>query len=64
MRDNVLIRKKAGLVMMLAEAFKVSPEEALDLFYPTDTNRLLSDRCSGLQLMCNRSLFMDVLLEV
>lgn len=64
MRNSVLVRKKAGLVMMLAKALKVSPEKALGLFYPTDTNRLLSDGRFGLQLMCNRSLLRDVLCEL
>lgn len=64
MRDNVLIRKKAGLILMLAKALKVTPERALGLFYPTDTNRLLSDKNSGLQLMCNRSLLRDILSEL
>jgi len=63
-RANVLIRKKAGLILMLAKALKVSPEKALGLFYPTNTNRLLSNGLGGLHLMCNRSLLRDVMAEL
>lgn len=64
MRDNVLIRKKAGIIMMLAKALKVTPEKALGLFYPTSTNRLLSDKRYGIQLMSNHSLVRDILSEL
>lgn len=64
MRDNVLIRKKAGLVLLLAKRLKITPEKALGLFYTTNTNRMLSDKCYGIQLMCNRSLLRDVLSEL
>jgi len=64
MRDNVLTRKKAGIILMLAKALKVTPERALGLFYPTDTNRLLSDKRFGLQLMSNRSIVRDVMAEL
>jgi len=64
MRDNVLVRKKAGIILMLAKVLKVTPEKALGLFYPTNTNRLLSDKRYGMQLMSNRSLVRDVLAEL
>jgi len=64
MRDDVLTRKKAGIILMLAKALKVTPERALGLFYPTDTNRLLSDKRFGLHLMSNRSIVRDVLAEL
>jgi len=49
---------------MLAKVLKVTPEKALGLFYPTNTNRLLSDKRYGMQLMSNRSLVRDVLAEL
>jgi len=64
MRDNVLVRKKAGIILMLAKALKVTPEKALGLFYPTNTNRLLSDKRYGIQLMSNHSLVRDILSEL
>ena len=64
MRDNVLIRKKAGIILMLAKALKVTPEKALGIFYPTKTNRLLSDSRFGIHLMSNRSLVKDILDEL
>jgi len=64
MRANVLTRKKAGLILMLAKALKITPEKALGVFYPTNVNRMLSDSRFGLQLMCNRSLVRDVMAEL
>lgn len=64
MRDNVLTRKKAGLILMLAKALKTTPEKALGVFYATNVNRMLSDSRFGLQLMCNRSLVRDVMAEL
>lgn len=64
MRDSVLARKKAGLVLMLAKALRTTPEKALGVLYRTDMNRMLSDGRFGLQLMCNRSLVRDILSEL
>ena len=64
MRDNVLVRKKARIILMLAKALKVTPEKALGIFYPTSTNRLISDARSGMRLMSNRSLVRDILVEL
>ena len=64
MRDNVLVRKKTGIILMLAKALKVTPEKALGVFYPTNTNRMLSDARFGIQLMSNRSLVKDILAEL
>jgi len=63
-RDNVLVRKKAGIILLLAKTLKVTPEKALGLFYPTNTNRMLSDKRYGIQLMSNRSLVTDILEEL
>ena len=64
MRDNVLVRKKAGIILLLAKTLKIKPERAIGLFYRTDTNRLLSDAHSGIQLMSNLSLVKDILAEI
>lgn len=64
MRDQVLVRKKAGLILLLAKRLRITPERALALFYPTNTNRLLSDARYGLQLMSNQSLLRDLVEEL
>ena len=64
MRDNVLVRKKAGIILMLAKALKVTPERALGVFYQTNTNRMLSDARFGSHLMSNRSFVKDILAEL
>lgn len=64
MRDNVLWRKQATIVMMLAKELDVSPERALDIFYSTDTCRKLSDPKTGLQLMSDAYVLEDTLNEL
>ena len=51
MRDSVLWRKIARIIMELASVLAISEERALDLFYSTKTYRQLSDPKYGLQLM-------------
>ena len=48
MRDNVLWRKQARIIMALASVLKVDEEKALDIFYSTETYRQLSDAKYGL----------------
>lgn len=64
MRDNVLWRKQATIVMMLAKELDVSPERALDIFYSTDVCRQLSDPKTGLQLMSDGYILEDTLNEL
>ena len=64
MRDSVLWRKKARIVMMLAVALSISEERALDLFYSTETYRQLSDPKYGLQLMSDGYIVENVLSEL
>jgi len=63
-RDNVLWRKQATIIMMLAKELSVTPEKALDLFYSTETCRRLSDAKTGLQLMSDGYVVEDVLSEL
>ena len=51
MRDRVLWRKQARIILALAAALAIDEERALDLFYSTETYRQLSDPKCGLQLM-------------
>ncbi len=64
MRDSVLWRKQSRIVMMLANEKKISPEQALDLYYSTRTAQLLSDPNTGLQLMSDQYVLEDLLAEL
>ncbi len=64
MRDTVLWRKQSRIVMLLAEALDVDPEEALDVYYSTDVCRQLADPNSGLQVMSDQYILQDLLAEL
>lgn len=64
MRDSVLWRKQSHIIMMLAEELQIEAERALDLFYTTETCRLLEDPNSGLQLMSDAYLVNNILEEL
>ena len=64
MRDNVLWRKQARIIMALASVLKVDEEKALDIFYSTETYRQLSDAKYALQLMSDGYVLENVLREL
>lgn len=64
MRDNVLWRKQARIIMALASVLKVDEEKALDIFYSTETYRQLSDAKYGLQLMSDGYVLENVIAEL
>lgn len=64
MRDNVLWRKESHIIMMLADTLGIEAEQALDLFYSTQTYALLSDPKYGLQLMSDQYIVDDILEEL
>ena len=64
MRDTVLWRKQARIIVSLASALSISEERALDLFYSTNTYRQLSDPKYGLQLMSDGYIIENVLSEL
>jgi hypothetical protein len=64
MRDNVLWRKQARIIMALASALEIDEEKALDIFYSTETYRQLSDPKYGLQLMSDGYVLENVLREL
>ena len=64
MRDNVLCRKKAHIVMLLAKAMRISDEEALGYFYSTKIFQQLNDPKYGLQLMSDEYLLEDIQKEL
>lgn len=51
MREDVLERKIARIIVRLSQELNVSDEKALDIFYATETYRQLTDRKTGLCLM-------------
>ena len=64
MRDSVLWRKTARIIMDLASVLAISEERALDLFYSTKTYRQLSDPKYGLQLMSDGYIVENILAEL
>ena len=64
MRESVLHRKQARIVMMLSEVLHIEPEQALDIFYASHTCELLSNPDTGLQLMSDSYILEDLLKEV
>lgn len=64
MRDNVLWRKQARIIMELASALEIDEEQALDVFYSTETYRQLSDPKYGLHLMSDGYILENVLSEL
>ena len=64
MRDDVLWRKQARIIMALASALEVDEEKALDIFYSTETYRQLSDPKYGLQLMSDGYILENVIAEL
>ena len=64
MRDNVLWRKQARIIMALASALEVDEEKALDIFYSTETCKQLSDAKYGLQLMSDGYVLENVIAEL
>ena len=64
MRDNVLWRKHARIIMALASVLKVDEEKALDIFYSTETYKQLSDAKYGLQLMSDGYVLENVIAEL
>lgn len=64
MRDTVLWRKQSRIIMQLADALHIHPEQALDLFYSTKTYQQLADPKYGLQLMSDGYILEELLAEL
>ncbi len=64
MRDTVLWRKQSHIIMLLADKLKIDAEQALDLFYSTETYRQLADPESGIRLMSDLYILEDILKEL
>ena len=64
MRDAVLWRKQSHIIMMVADALKIDAEQALDLFYSTNTYQQLSDPKYCMHLMSDQYIVDDVLKDL
>ena len=64
MKDQVLWRKNARIVTMLADHLSIEPEKAMDIFYNSHTYSLLINPESGLQLQSDEYILNDILTEL
>ncbi|MBP5725110.1 MAG: DUF3791 domain-containing protein [Bacteroidales bacterium] len=64
MRDNVLWRKQASIIMLLSDVLHIDTTAALDIFYSTETYKNLSNPATGLQLMSDKYIVQDILDEI
>lgn len=64
MRDNVLWRKQANIIMLLAKALQIDSVRALDLYYSTQTAQQLADPAMGLQLMSDQYIVDNIISEL
>lgn len=64
MRQNVLWRKIARIIMMISEGLDISPERALDIFYQSRVYRMLVDPKYGLQTMSDTYIYDEFILEI
>ncbi|MBQ0082772.1 MAG: DUF3791 domain-containing protein [bacterium] len=64
MRDNVLWRKIARIIMMIADELHISSEKALDLFYRSNVYNMLVDPHYGLQTMSDTYIYDEFMMEL
>jgi hypothetical protein len=64
MRDQVLWRKTARIINLLAERLDVTQQTAMDVFYNSHTFQLFSNPDSGLQLFSDEYIVNDTLREL
>lgn len=64
MRNSVLQRKMARIVMLLAESANIEPEQALGIFYNTETYKLISNPETGLHLMSDGYILENLMQEI
>lgn len=64
MRDNVLWRKIARIILLIAQTLDISEERALDLFYKSKVYKMLVDPKYGLQTMSDIYLLDEFVIEL
>ncbi len=63
MRDNVLWRKIARIIMLIAQELDINEEDALTLFYQSRVYRMLKDPRYGLQIMSDFYVLDEFMME-
>lgn len=64
MRDSVLWRKIARIIVMISDTLQINNERALDLFYKSHVYEMLVDPRYGLQTMSDTYILDEFLLEL
>lgn len=64
MRDSVLWRKQSRIIMLLADALKITPERALSLYYDTKVYEQMNESKYGLQLMSDDYILEELIAEL
>lgn len=64
MRQSVLWRKEANIVMLLAQNLNISPEKALSIYYGSDVNLYMSSPDYGLQCMSDQYIVDEIINEM
>lgn len=64
MRDNVLWRKIARIIMLIAQELHINEEDALTLFYQSRVYRMLKDPRYGLQIMSDLYVLDEFMMEL
>lgn len=64
MRNNVLWRKIARIIIMIADGLQISSERALSLFYKSNVYRMLVDSRYGLQTMSDTYIYDEFMMEL
>ena len=64
MKEYILWRKMARIIMQLAETLEIAPEKALCYFYASHVVQQLHDPQYGYQLMSDTYIVNDVLAEI
>ena len=64
MRDQVLWRKIARIIVLIKDQLGIPVEKAMDLFYRSHTFELLNNPDTGFQLMSDQYIFEDFCREM
>ena len=64
MRDNVLWRKIARIIILISQELGINEEEALTLFYQSRVYRMLKDPRYGLQIMSDLYVLDEFMMEI
>lgn len=64
MKDYILYRKIARIIIQLADELQISPKRAMLLFYRSQVGRQLHDPQYGYQLMSDTYIVNDIKAEI